>query len=127
MKTVKVACVIMFLTLVAATAAASAQASAQQGAQAPIVKLLNEIADSPEQHLAVATYYRTLASDALAEAEKHRAMRDAYRHNHQRFKTGAAAGQSLQQHCNRLIELHEAAAREYEELAMLHEIEASAE
>lgn len=123
MKTAKTTCVILFLTLVAATAVANPQESAQ----APIVKLLNELADSPEQHLAVATYYRTLASEALAEAEKHRAMRDAYRHSHQRFKTGTAAGQSLQQHCNRLIELHEAAASEYEKLAMLHESEASSE
>jgi hypothetical protein len=123
MKTATASCVIMFLTLLAATAVASPQHSAQ----APIVKLLNEIADSPDQHLAVATYYRTLAGEALAEAEKHRAMRDAYRHSHQRFKGGAAAGQTLQQHCNRLIELHEEAAREYEELAKLHETEASAE
>jgi hypothetical protein len=123
MKAVKVVCVIMFLTVFAAMVVASPQ----KGAQAPIVNLLNELADSPEQHLAVATYYRTLASEALAEAEKHRAMRDAYRHSHQRFKTGAAAGQSLQQHCNRLIELHQEAAREYEELARLHEAEAGAE
>lgn len=44
------------------------------------------MADKPENHLAIAAYYRTLAGDALAEAEKHKAMRNTYRHDHQKFK-----------------------------------------
>ena len=97
-----------------------------QPAEEPIVKLLNEMSEKPEHHLAIAVYYRTLAAEALTEAQKHEAMRGTYRHDHQRFRSGAPARQSMTRHCDRLIELHRETAKEYEELAKLHEAEAAA-
>lgn len=97
-----------------------------QSAEEPIVKLLNEMSEKPEHHRAIAVYYRTLAGEALTEVAKHEAMRKAYRHDHQRFKTGVPARRSMTRHCDRLIELHREAATEYEELAKLHDAEAAA-
>jgi hypothetical protein len=54
-------------------------------------------------------------------------MGETYRHDHQRFRSGATARQSMTSHCDRLVELHQEAAAEYEELAKLHEAEAAAE
>ncbi|MGE0372834.1 MAG: hypothetical protein AB7Q01_13190 [Gammaproteobacteria bacterium] len=122
MKSVKASWVMMLCAMFAV----AVPAYAQQPTEEPIIKLLNDIADKPENHLAIAAYYRTLAGDALAESEKHKAMRNTYRHNHQAFKSGAATGQSLARHCDRLIKLQEETAAEYEELAKLHEAEASA-
>lgn len=122
MKSVKVSWVIMLCAMFAV----AVPVHAQQPAEEPIVKLLNDIADKPENHLAIAAYYRTLAGEALAEAEKHKAMRNTYRHNHQKFKTGVGTGQSMARHCDRLIKLQEETATEYEDLAKLHEAEAAA-
>lgn len=98
-----------------------------QPADEPIIKLLNEMSETPEHHLAIADYYRTLAAEQLTEATKHRSMGETYRHDHQRFKGGASARLSITRHCDRLIELHEEAASEYEELAKLHDTEAALE
>jgi len=98
-----------------------------QPAEEPIIELLNEMSDTPGHHLAIAVYYRTLAAEQMTEVEKHRSMGETYRHDHQRFRSGATARQSMTSHCDRLVELHQEAAAEYEELAKLHEAEAAAE
>lgn len=122
MKFVKASWVIMLCAMFAV----AVPVYAQQPTEEPIVKLLNDMADKPEHHLAIAVYYRTLAAEALTEAQKHEAMRGTYRHNHQQFKSGAPARRSMTRHCDRLIELHRETAKEYEELAKLHEAEAAA-
>ena len=94
MKSVKASWVMMLCAMFAV----AVPAYAQQPTEEPIIKLLNDIADKPENHLAIAAYYRTLAGDALAESEKHKAMRNTYRHNHQaRCRHGSIAGQALRQ------------------------------
>jgi len=97
-----------------------------QPAEEPLMRLLNDMADKPQNHLAIATYYRTLAAEARVEVEKHKAMNTSY-HNHAQFKSGAGTGQSMSRHCDRLIELQQSTANEYEELAKLHEAEAAAQ
>lgn len=62
MKSVKASWVIMLCAIFAI----AVPVHAQQPAEEPIVKLLNDIADKPENHLAIAAYYRTLAGEALA-------------------------------------------------------------
>jgi len=113
------------MVLVAALFVATSPVHAQP-VEEPIVKLLNDMSEKPEHHLAIATYYRTLAAEALTEVEKHGAMRNTYRHDHHRLKTGMPARRSMKRHCDRLIKLHRETAREYEELAKLHEAEAAA-
>jgi len=97
-----------------------------QPEEEPIIKLLHEMAEKPEHHLAIAAYYRTLASEAREEVEKHEAMKNTYRHGHERIKR-PGAGQAMSRHCERLIQLHQSAAEEYEALAVLHEAEAETE
>lgn len=92
----------------------------------PIITPLNEMSEKPEHHAAIAVYYRTVAAEARAEAQKHEAMRSTYRRGHQRFGTGRSGRQSMTRQCDRLIELHQEAASEDEALALLHDEEAAA-
>ena len=122
MRTLKASWIIVLGAILALSIPVHAQPE-----EAPIVKLINEMSEKPEHHLAIATYYRALASEARKEVEKHEAMRNSYRHDHQRFKTGRGAGQSMSRHCDRLIQLYQSTAEEYEALAVLHETEARTE
>ena len=76
-----------------------------------------ESATTPSDHNALAAHYREHASQARAEAARHRSMARAYT----RGKQGTRAAS---QHCKRLTEHYDAMAMEYEELAKLHETEA---
>tara|TARA_R110002110_G_scaffold412440_1_gene638399 strand:+ start:14026 stop:14394 length:369 start_codon:yes stop_codon:yes gene_type:complete len=122
MKTFKATWIILLGAILAMSIPVYAQPE-----EAPFVKLLNEMTEKPEHHLAIAVYYRTLASEARAEVEKHEAMTNTYRHDHQRFKAGRGTGQSMSKHCDRLIQLYQSTAEEYEALAALHEAEAENE
>lgn len=82
-----------------------------------IVKLVSELADKPEQHQAIAKYYKEQAAEAKQAAEHHRAMKKAYVANVK--ATGAAA--SMNAMCDELIASSEAAAKAYSALASEHE------
>lgn len=86
----------------------------------PIMELLSGMADKPEDHKAIANYYRNLASEAMAEASLHEKMKEKYRHNHDLMK-GRSFGKTTQRHCNRIIKLQESVVKEYNALAELHE------
>ena len=90
-----------------------------QPAETPIIQLITEMADKPENHQAIAEYYRTMASNARAEAESHRTMKETYSHSHASMK-GQPASRMTASHCDRLIELNLAAAEEFDALAALH-------
>lgn len=94
-----------------------------QPEEAPIIQLINEMADKPEHHLSIARYYKTMAEEARAEAEMHKSMKASYGHDHASMK-GQAGGMTAA-HCDRLMELSLASAEEYEALAALHEEEAA--
>jgi hypothetical protein len=53
-------------------------------------------------------------------------MRTTTRPDHHRLNPGMPASRSMNRHCDRLIILLRETAREYEELAKLHEAEAAA-
>ena len=114
----------LFFNLIVATALVfsfQAQAQAQtQPAEEPIMELLNSMADKPEDHKAIADYYRKKAGEAREEASLHEKMKDKYRHSHGQMK-GMAAGKSTQKHCERVIKLQQSVAEEYDVLAELHE------
>lgn len=95
-----------------------------QTEEAPIIQLINEMAEKPENHQSISTYYKTMAAEARAEAEMHKTMKSTYKHDHAQFK-GMPAAQSTDAHCDRLIELSLAEAAEYEALAALHDAEAA--
>jgi len=90
-----------------------------QPEEAPIIQLINEMADKPENHQAIASYYRTMATNARAEAGMHRTMKESYSHSHATLK-GQPGARMTASHCDRLIELNMSAAAEFDALAALH-------
>lgn len=98
------------------SAAAHLQA---QPVETPIIQLINEMADKPENHQSIAAYYKTMAEEARAKAAMHEEMKTTYGHDHQTMKNQAASTLTGP-HCDRLIELSLAEAEEYEALAALH-------
>ncbi len=72
--------------------------------------LVVENADTPAEHEALARYYRMRANDARSLAEEHRAMAARYH-----GKPGEK--HHMRKHCNRIAELNEELASEYESLA----------
>jgi hypothetical protein len=81
-------------------------------------ELLIEQATTPEQHQAIARYYRTKADGARKEVENHRAMRRAY------TATKFVEKLKIQEHCDQLIAHYEAVAKEFDALATMHQSEA---
>ena len=82
-----------------------------------IVKLVSELADKPEQHQAIAKYYKERAAEAKAEADHHRAMKKAYIGN----SKAPGANASMNAMCDDLISSAEAEAKTYSALASEHE------
>jgi len=89
----------------------AAPAVAAQAAGGSLEELAVQLATTPEQHAIVANYYRRMATDARAEAERHRTMERAYGQGKLRDKL------KMQEHCGKLIASYEALASEYDELA----------
>jgi hypothetical protein len=73
--------------------------------------LMIDNADTPAEHQALARYYRMKAADAKELAAEHRSMARSY--------TGGnvASLRSMKQHCDRIAELNEQLAAQYEDLA----------
>ena len=77
-----------------------------------------EMASTPEQHQALAQYYRGRAKEARAESKRHEHMAHSY-----------GAGKMVQRakmkkHCENLVTSFAAQAKDLDELAVLHGKEA---
>jgi hypothetical protein len=101
---------------VALLAAVPAVSFADQNAS--IEELTAKLASTPEEHHAVAEYYRAKAADARAEAQKHRTMAATY--------TGSkyVQKQAMADHCQKLVATYEALAADYDALAADHDASA---
>jgi len=98
----------------------SAIALAQE--QVPAIdKLVSELAEKPEQHAAVAKYYREKAAEAKKELERHQAMRKAYSTTSFNPKNPGNSNTSMLAHCDRLIKAYESEVQAYEQMAAEHE------
>ncbi len=84
--------------------------------ETPIEKLISELADKPEQHQAVATYYREKAAAAKKDLAEHEAMKPAYK----AFSKDTTSVK-MQSHCDRMIQADKTLIKEYESLAEMHE------
>jgi hypothetical protein len=82
--------------------------------------LVVEMADAPAEHAAVARFFRAKAEDARKEMRLHQGMGRSYGGG----KLGTRI--ELKSHCDKLAEQYAAVAAEYEELAKLHEAQATA-
>jgi hypothetical protein len=109
----------LFILVTAVVVSIQTQAQPQV-TETPILELLNNMADKPEDHKAIADYYRKMAAQAKEEAGLHEKMKVKYNHDHGKMKGMAASG-NTKKHCERIIKLQQSVAEEYEALAKLHE------
>ena len=84
----------------------------------PIEKLISELADKPEQHAAIAKYYKEKAEEAKKAVERHKTMKSSYVSFNNRHPSGFG---SMKSHCDKLIKAYETEAEEYEQMAAEHE------
>jgi len=77
-----------------------------------------KFAKAPEQHQALAAYYRDEAAAARTEATRHKEMAAEYNIGNLRRKMEMA------EHCAKLTAQYESLAKEYDALAAEHEREA---
>jgi hypothetical protein len=105
--TAAAACLLAF-----APAAAWAQASA--GGSGDLLQVLVESASTPEQHQALARYFRAKAADARALAELHTSMSRSYQ-----GKPGEL--REMRKHCDEIVKLNQQLAAQYESLAKAEE------
>lgn len=85
-----------------------------------ILKLMSEFADKPEQHQALAKYYKEESESAKKKLETHRKMSK----NYIGYSKIPSAPNSMKTHCEELIKAYEAAIKEYNALAAEHEASA---
>ena len=85
-------------------------------AQAPnIEELATGMANTPDEHRTVASYYRGKAEQARNEAAVHKRMSEA-------FGTGKyAEKKAMKEHCDGLIATFETQAKQYDALAADHD------
>lgn len=104
-------CLALALTLSRA-AGADGQADSEAGLGDLVV-----VADTPEEHLALATKYRELAADARDRAANDVELGEHY--------AEAMPKSQMNRHCEKLAELNDGIAAEYEAMAAVHEKEAA--
>lgn len=95
---------------------------AAEHSSTPIEKLISEMADTPDQHLAIANYYKEKITETKKELAMHTKMRKAYEVGYvknQDMMTG------MRKHCDKLISNAESNIKEYEVLAAEHEAAAA--
>ena len=87
---------------------------------ATLEELAASLASTPEEHQAVAAYYRGKADEARAEAQRHRAMAATYGGGKYAEK------KAMEKHCADLTTTYDALAKDYDALAADHEAAAKA-
>ena len=93
----------------------AAPSSAKEPEGGSLEQVFVESASTPEQHQALAKYYRGKAEHERREAANHKAMGSAY------GGTKMTIAQAEKAHCEKLAALHESAAKEFDEMAAEHE------
>lgn len=81
-----------------------------------IEHLVIEMANTPEEHQAVAQHYTMKAAEAREEARRHEGMARVYAR-----RDGRTTSPGGRQHCENLAAKFEDIAGEYDELAKLHQ------
>lgn len=84
------------------------------------IDLMAEFADKPEQHQALAKYYKAESVKAQKKVELHRQMRK----NYIGYAKTPDAPSALKAHCDELIKADEATIKAYDAMAAEHEKEA---
>ena len=95
-------------------ALAPAAGWAQTPASDSLLQVMVDSASTPEQHQALARYFRAKAADAKALAETHQAMSRSYS-----GKPGEM--RNMGKHCDQIAKLNQDLAAQYESLAKAEE------
>jgi flagellar biosynthesis/type III secretory pathway protein FliH len=85
---------------------------------APIEKLITEMADKPDQHHAIAHYYKDKIVEAKKDLAEHTKMRKAYEVGYAKNQT---AMEGMRKHCDKLISNAESNIKEYEAMTAEHD------
>jgi len=85
-------------------------------ADVSIEELAVGMADTSEDHAALANYFRAQAATARQQATSHEGMAQRYGRHAKLVQKGM-----MQQHCKKIAENEKSSAAEYEALAKLHE------
>ena len=105
-------------------ALALAPGSARAADQGPsLEQVVVEMANTPAEHAALASYYRAKANEARAEAREHDSMAKTYAPGTGQKTTWGTIQerQKMADHCKKLSQQSDAIAQDYEELAKLHD------
>lgn len=84
----------------------------------PSIEDLVWIADSPDDHMRMAEYYRAAAAEAREDAAQHQRLAEVYGGRH---RWGMAFAARAREHCNELSASAEKSAAQYEWFAAEHE------
>ena len=103
--------------LLGALALAPGWAGAQEDTGS-LESLVVEMAHTKAEHQGLAKYYSEKAAEARKAAQRHQSMARAY------LGSKGMNKQAMTNHCKRISEQQQVMAKEYEELAKLHEDEA---
>ena len=95
--------------------AACSTARPQQASAELLQKIEN--ARTPADHKELVAYYEAAASEAKANADRHRKMARSYSVWE---PSGRGGGASMNRHCNSIADKYDATAREYSTMATLH-------
>ena len=101
---------VLAAAMLVALVPAGSQAQTPSATSQHLEHLMVDNADTPAEHQALARYYRMKAGDAKSLAEEHRAMAKGYN-----GKPGQV--RSMKKHCDRIAELNQELAAQYESLA----------
>ena len=93
--------------------------SAAEPPVSDLEQLLIDSADGQKDHAALAAYFARKAEDMREAAKRHRAMGKSYGGQDRLSRAG-----ELKSHCDKLAELDEKVASEYDGLAALHNAQA---
>ena len=103
---------------------ALAPGSVRAADQGPsLEQVVVEMANTPAEHAALASYYRSKAYEARAEAREHDSMAKTYSPGTGQKTTWGTVQerQKMADHCKKLAQQNETMAQDYDELAKLHD------
>jgi hypothetical protein len=104
-------------TALACGALALAPGLAAAADEPSLEQLVVEMAQTPAQHAALARYYQGKAEQARAEARSHEQMSRSY------TAGKLTEQQAMRRHCQDIAERYTGIAKDYDDLAKMHEAE----
>jgi len=113
--------------LISFPAVSMAESVPANATQVDIEKLIAELPTKPENHQAIAAYYKAEADAAKKQIERHQSLKKSYINITKNLANAPGSlnkYSGMQRHCDRLISAFETEASEFELMAKEHEMDA---